>query len=167
MKNISLLLFLFCSYHAFATDSVTLKITRIGKKGPYKDWVFRITIQNNGYDLFKVPDTSRMRRTNEEGYPDYLVSFFEVKSRKRYSYIEIEGKRSGYGIDSCSLYCCNCVSLRKGEVISFEVRLLKGLPVRPGKYRMRLYMSTPVMEEWPSGHFAEYVSNYLFFRVRD
>ena len=131
-----------------------------------QDYLFTVQIKNRKFAKYKIQDTSYIKnRFNEPTY-NFVWPYLEKKGNKGYSAVGEARPEPGLTLplDTCEMKCCNCITLRKRESLNFSLKILHGLKLEKGEYRVYVHTLSPIMCEDCEG-VREFASNYVYFKV--
>ena len=129
---------------------------------------FTIQVKNKKFTEYYVQDTLITQGIVGTGACT-IWSYIEKKDKKgKYLFGEFKyGSGPLLMPDPCLHECCNCLLLKKGDSIQFNLNLLKSYNrIDKGEYRVYVLLHPPDPRKRVSkGYYSEFKSNYVYFTI--
>ena len=129
------------------------------------DIIFNVQVKNNSFNKYYIQDTSYIQKATDIPAANYVWPYIEKKQKGKYTPGDFYRSNASLAPDSCGFYCCNCLLLRKGESIQFNVDFLSPYKLEKGEYRVFVTLHAPSSPATESGVYTEFKSNYVYFTI--
>jgi hypothetical protein len=127
---------------------------------------FTIQVKNKKFTEYYVQDTLYDQRNTLT--PAFIFPYLEKKEKGKYLPWQFGERGGGASLypDPCSSECCNCLLLKKGDSVQFNLNVLAGYKLDKGEYRMFVVLHPPKAPKKVSMKvYTEFKSNYVYFTI--
>lgn len=131
----------------------------------WSDYVFQVEIRNDSFPSYLIQDTAKLRAQVNYTGTGLMYVVLEKKVAGTYkSFEKVKHRVGDFNSDTCMYHCCNCLCLRKGELIKLNLPLLENYILEPGEYKMETTLGPPLelCHDCEEIHLGEIYTDYYF-----